>query len=692
MATIPDYSGRQVRSQGLPGNGFSMRGPDASGLTRGLAQVEESILRESERAREEAETTQTKEAAMARDQFEQDLLFNQETGLYTRKGKNAQDITNQGLSALDKKYEEISAGIKNERVRKRFADYHAGRRLRLTEDLNRYEFQQNEAYKDQVDNGLLETTMQGAALHYGNPTKVAEAQAQVQALLRARAQRKGIADEQLQADILQTNSGMLTGVIQRLASDDPYKAREYFQSQQGGMTADDQVRVSGMIDREIRSREVEARQMQAISRAELSSRISDATSAYLSGFDYDSPPSQAEFIAAYGSEEGGERFQQFQKTQGLGNAIREMATADPEERANLIEKFNPVRDGVATDGFQADAKLYGTLINAASRLGRELQEDPAAYVVSRAPLVQRAAQALDSGDPAAAAAYADASMAEQRRLGVPEPKLLTEQQAAAIAAGFSRTEDGGSNAANLVQQLQDQWGQHWPTVFRQLQGKLPGAALVIGTGVDQQTAATLARIAPIKTEDLKAGLPGSDTKAARDVLGESMAEFRATLTGQVGGERTFSTLYGEMERLTYAYMGQGKSAEEAAEQAYKSVIDDRYTLKGTWRAPKQLDADLIESGAERAVRSLDADDIEFAKVPGVSEDFARIRVKKNLENEGYWVTLPDESGLALHWDGAAVLDKNGRPITRGWDDLAGEAVVPKGKNAFELRRNATEGQ
>lgn len=684
MAKVPDYDGRNVRSIGLPAQGFSMRAPDASGLAQGIAQVEDFTLRKVEQAREEAETTQTKEAAMAYDQFEQELKFHPETGLYNRRGKNAQDITNLGYAALDRKFKEIASGITNERVRKRFTDYRGSRRERFGAEFNRYEFEQNEVYKDQVDGGLLEMTMQGGALYYNDPKKVAEYQAQALGLVRARGQRKGVPEEALQVDLLKTSSTMLSNVIQRLAVDDPYKARTYFQSQQAGMTADDQAQIGNVIERQVRAREVEARQMQAIRRTELSSRVADASAAYLAGYDFDKPPTEAEFIASYGAEEGRARYREFQKVPEVGSAIRELASASPAERMEILQRFSPAQGGVASDGFQSDAKTFNALVSAASRFDKELQSDPAAYVATRSGPVMGATKGLATGDPDATAAYAVATIAEQQRLGVADPKLLTEWQAAAIASRFTRTEDGGGNAADLIQGLQAQWGKHWPAVFKQLQGKLPPAALVIGTGVDPQTAATLARIAPVTTAELKKGLDAAATSDARLFLGDRMAEFRGTLSGQVGGERTFATLYSEMERLTYAYMGQGKSAADAAEQAYKAVVDDRYTIKETYRVPSTIDADMIERGAQVARSSIDPATLLTAREPWMSDELVAARMAE-IPRQSYWVTLPDESGLAMYLGGAAVLDKEGQPITRSWEDLTAEAAKPAAPNAFELR-------
>ncbi|WP_312388586.1 hypothetical protein [Stutzerimonas nitrititolerans] len=674
MARIPTLDGPQVQQRGLGAPTVGGQGPDNSGLQRGLAQIGQAAQQLAMREQEKADTAALMAADQQLEQWQQKTFFDPEAGVYTKKGSAALDITNQTIGQFDQQQAKIGESLKNERQRARYNELVMRRRQSLSGDLNRYEYRERENYYDDVERGQVETAMQGAALNYNDPEKIGYYNAKMNAVLQSQAQRKGLPPEMQQAMLLKANSGMASAVISRMVDDDPYKAKSYFQSAQDQMTAEDQVQISRLIDREIKAREIEARQMQAIARAELSTRVSDAQSAYLSGFDFENPPSASDFVASYGAEEGAERYAQFVKTQDIGTAIRQVAMASPEERAQLVEQFRPAKDGVAEDGFAVDAKLYGTLLNSASRLGEELQSDPATYVVSRSPLLMKAAEEASSGDPAAVEAYATAMIAEQQRLGAPEPKLLTSRQAAGIAAAFQNTEDGGSNAAQVIEQLQQQWGKNWPTVYKQLQDKLPGAALVIGSGVDEQTAATLARIAPLKTAELKVGLEPTDTKDAKDALNEGMAEFRNTLAGQVGGERTFSTLYNEAERLAYAYMGQGKGPRDAVELAKKALIDDKYTLQGTYRVPKAYDADLIEAGTERAIESLDPMTLNFRTPAGVPEDFAAGRVKAAIEKDGYWVTLPDESGVALYYGGEAVLDKAGNPVSRTFDDLAAEAI------------------
>lgn len=678
MPRIPTYDGPQIRQAGLGAPQVGGRGPDNSDLVQGVNQIGRAATQYFAQEKQKADQAAVLDADNQLNQWQLNTMFNNQDGVYTKKGKNALDVTNQTVDSFDKYAQELSAKLKDGDQRTRFNEIAARRKQSLMGDLNRYEYQQRETYYDDVDKSQVETAMQGAALYYDKPDKIAEYNLQMRAVLASQAERKGLPPEALQANLLRFNSQMASNVIQRMASDDPYRAKQYFETAQKDMTAEDQVQIDRLITREIKSRELEARQAQMVSRAELSSKIGDATAAYLQGFDFAEPPSQGEFIASYGAEEGNQRYAQFLKVQNLGSSIRELATAGPEERSAIIDQYNPAKGGVASEGFKGDAQLYVVLLNSVSRLDKELQSDPASYAAKYSPNVQQAAAMLSSGDPRATEAYAAATIAEQVRLGAAKPQLLTDAQAASIASGFTQVQDGGSNAANMIEQLQQQWGKNWPEVYRQLQPKLPGAAVVIGSGVDEQTAALLARIAPLKNEELKKGLDSTAADETRKSLNEAMSSFRLTLAGQVGGERTFATMYNEAERLSYAYMAQGVSATDAAQKAVKSMVDDKYTLKGTWRAPKELDADLIETGSDVELDSLDIGNVQFAMPAGVSEEFARDRVQSALKRDGYWVTLPDESGLALYYSGSAVIDKSGKPIARTWDQLSSKAAERPG--------------
>ncbi len=688
MARVPEYQGRQVGMRPVGAQGFSMRAPDASGLTRGMQQAEAGAMRYIEQERERADTAAVLEADRQLTDWQNSAMFDPEGGVYTRKGSNALNVTNQTIEQFDVQQERIAQNLKTDQQRARYQQIVASRRQSLSGDLNRYEFGERQRYYDEVDEGQIETSMQSAALYYNDPEKITYYQNKMAAVLQSNAQRKGLPEEAAQAQLLKYNSAMSSAVINRMAADDPYKAREYFEQAQGAMTAEDQVQIDRLIDREIKSRELHARQMQAIAKVELSSRVQDAEAAYMQGLDFANVPSRNEFFGAYGAEEGAERYDRFLKVQSLGSSLRELATASPNERAEIIDRFNPAEAGVAGEGFREDAQMYGVAIKAVTALGKELQDDPAGYAARYSPVLRGAIEGLSSGEPEAAQAYAAATLAEQERLGAVKPQLLSKSQADAIAREFEMTQDGGSNSAALISQLSQQWGKYWPSVFEQLQPKLPGAALVIGSGVDEQTGSMLARIAPLKDEELKRGLESTDIADARANLNEALAPFRQTLAQQSGGERTYATMHREAERLTLAYMGQGDSFKDATAKVTRALVEDKYTINGTWRAPKIYDADQIDRGAELTVQSIDPEVLAFAVPEGVSAEFASQQVKKAIERDSYWVTLPDESGLALYYGGAAVLTKEGQPITRGWEDLIGtSASEPSAWERFNEGRN-----
>lgn len=677
MPRVPTYETPQVQQQTTRPVQLQGVAPDTTSIAQGLQTLGRGTQMLMDKEREKADTALLMDADNQLTKWQQQAMYS-DGGVYTRKGQNALDVTNQTLDQFDKAQAEIAKTLTNDQQKARYAQIVNNRRNSLSNDLNRYEYGERQNYYGQVEKAQLETSMQGAALEYQDPAKVNEYRQKVDAVLASRADRLGLSPEAAQAERLETNSGMSTAVIQRMLIDSPQKAKSYYESYKDTMTAEDQIRASNGIDQgfrrleaEARQRQVEARQMQAISRMELSSRVQDASAAYSQGLDFENPPSKVDFAAAYGPEKGAKEYERFSKVQALAPAIREFATADPQERQQILAKFQPAQDGTAGEGFKEDSQLYQHLTNVGVGLMKQQQSDPAAYAAKYSPTVQRAfAIAQQDGTPEAYQAYARTTLAEQQRLGVAQPKLLPDAAADQLAANFNNQVNGGENAATMIEQQQELWGKDFPTVLQQMGNKLPAEAQVIATGLPKDVAERMASVAAIKDSELNAGLQKGQKDTIAQSVSAAMAPFAQSLQGQSGGINTYNTMYQAAARTATSYVLQGMDPEKAAIKVVNGMLNDKYDFFGTYRVPKTQDTEAVSRGAAQAMRQIKPDELmPLPGFAGVTEEQNLKQLHDALQSSGQWVPNEDETGLSLTLNGYRVRGKDGKPITRSWADL-----------------------
>lgn len=244
MARIPDQVGRQVRVAPIGDAGFSMRAPDASGLVQGISQIEDLAIREKEKA----DTALLMDAERQLSDWKMSTLFDPAQGVYTRKGKNALDVTNATLPQFDSKVGEIEKTLTSDAQRNRWKAIVNSQRQSLGNELNRYEFGERQRYYDDVDEGQLASAVEGARNYYNDPQQVAYYQNKANAVLGAQAQRKGLPAELADQQRLKANSAIHSAVAERLVQEDPLKAMAYYTGNRGAMTVDDQLRLSKVLE------------------------------------------------------------------------------------------------------------------------------------------------------------------------------------------------------------------------------------------------------------------------------------------------------------------------------------------------------------------------------------------------------------------------------------------------------------
>ena len=220
-----------------------------AGLAKPLTQAATQIWQKTQ---DDADTAALMEAESSLSKWQTDALFNPENGVYTRKGKNAIDITNQTLPQFQQQVDTISNGLTNDRQRQRFNQIAKSQAERFNGQLNRYEFGERQVFYKEAEDATLNAATESAVAYYDDPQQVAFYQNKGTRVIAMQGERNGEAPELTQEKVLKYNSGINTAVIQRLMQNDPIAAQRYYAKSYDGMTVDDQARVTKLLGTSVR--------------------------------------------------------------------------------------------------------------------------------------------------------------------------------------------------------------------------------------------------------------------------------------------------------------------------------------------------------------------------------------------------------------------------------------------------------
>ncbi|HEI8848708.1 hypothetical protein JQ723_006600 [Klebsiella pneumoniae] len=115
-------------------------------------------------------------------------------------------------------------------------------------------------------------------------------------------------------------------------------------------------------------------------KAQLVDQVQDATAAYLKGIQFDNPPSQGDFINAFGYREGTQRFNDFENLRVAGQYIgsfRTMPTASIQQYVSDLK--NQVGNG---EGLAGRAAAFDHVQAAADKVIKQRKADPIQFSLS----------------------------------------------------------------------------------------------------------------------------------------------------------------------------------------------------------------------------------------------------------------------------------------------------------------------
>ncbi|WP_136474552.1 hypothetical protein [Pseudomonas sp. DG56-2] len=652
---------------------------DASGLARGLSNLANDFEQIHQREVEEANQTFAISTDSGATEWKNNRLYNPESGAMSQKGENAIGLTERVMADWGDYSKSVIENAKTPAQKMIASRIMSNQGSQIQGQLSPYELQEIKVYKDGVSAGGVITAQNDAALNYGVPGAIDQAQMKIEGILDLQGQRNGWSPELLGANKQKALSGMMTDVVQNALTKSTQAGQALFDRYKPIMDADSQARVGGWIDTsrrrdeaEARARLIEQRQLQAIARGELQSRVQDANAAALNGFVPGDVPTFSDFRRSFDNEDQARSaYSSFQKVQAIAPVAQELHSAPVDQWPQILQQFDKTHDGVAGPGFKEDLEIQQHVSRLADTIAKQRQSDPAAYAVQYSQPVRDAfVKAQQTGDPKDYQAYAEAAVAEQRRLGVQSPQLLPAATASQIAAKFNDQVAGGDSAATMIEQQEEQWGKSFPLIVKQLGNMLPPEAQVIATKLPKDTAERMASVAQLSEEDLKKGLDKGVADSVATAVHSKMENLANSLQGQSEGVRTYNTMYQAAYKTALSYARQGETADKAAERVVKGMVDDKYEFFEAYRVPRALNTAAIKRGAESAIDRMTGDDLSvLVGIPGVSEEENLRQWLDKVKSSGQWVTNGDETGLMLMQGGYQVRGKDGLPIVRTWNEL-----------------------
>lgn len=396
-------------------------------------------------------------------------------------------------------------------------------------------------------------------------------------------------------------------------------------------------------------------------------------------------PSADKFLSAYGPEEGGRRYQEFQASIETSQQAHGMQTMTGAEIQKMVEGEKPTSSG---DDAALQTAKYSTLAKAAATTIAARESDPVTYVRNSYPSVDQAWEnATQTGNYQAAIT---ATTAAQQQLGIRNRSVLPKDVADMAAARFKDANlpegDRLSAVSGLVFATRDPAQRS--AIFEQLvSAGVPDAmqgAIEAQARGDEGAARRLSQAAIIDPSKL----PGATPEKTSAIDGEIQAKLMDK--GQIGNvyyglsdgtADNFTRAQRDAKLITNSVllrMGNGEDMETAINNVSKDLYGDLKIVTGNPAVnaqiliPSDQDETPVLNGLAKRMPDVEkhvADTI--AKVPvnleeGMGNEAVMKAVRenyaKNVAAQGYFKSAVGGYVFIDPFRGAALSDDKGKPI------------------------------
>lgn len=334
------------------------------------------------------------------------------------------------------------------------------------------------------------------------------------------------------------------------------------------------------------------------------------------------------------------------------NTLEDLKLISPKEAIKKIESLKP-ESGV--DGFSRKWKTYEAISGAYSEIVTQLASDPAAYVRSQDPAIDRP----------------DEILAAQETMGVPSwgRRVLTVGESQNIVNTL--TSSGPELMPQAIENLSKQYGRHFDQVYKELVAEgLPAEQQILTSVLDQPTVyRNVVASTSAKAELAKTMTDKSQIKLIDQSVRDGLADYKETVmrtnwSGATIGK--FNQVQEVIYNLSLYYVSKGQNPNDASKRAVNEIITSKYSdIGGTFkyaRIPAGVNVDVVRELGEDILDNLESYPIDIPDGFKLSDYIKQIRddsIVWNTKPDSYWVTKPDDSGLIRMYNDVPILLEDG---------------------------------
>lgn len=413
-----------------------------------------------------------------------------------------------------------------------------------------------------------------------------------------------------------------------------------------------------------------------VSKVLLDAEIRDFEAQCDDGILPQNPPDARLIVAAHG-QQALPILNRMQAKQELAIGLSMMRQASGPDQGQILEQFRPQPGSPNYDERQ---KTYQRLEQERTAIKTAWEKDPAAWLIKYDPETKAAYQKLFTQGgftPENAAGYVASLKSAGNVRGLPDDVPLIDKD---TAQRFADRITSAENPGEVAQYLYKSFGAYGNKVMQAVMPNCPTTIMLVCNTMRPHAAKLLLDAKRDKDFEKKIGeilnLHGADATDFRQRVVDELSDFTDTLLG--GGNLEFASgIIEDTRLLALQYMSQGVKQSVAIERAHDEIVGRSYSVCENrnshlkYRMPNAIGIDpgKIESAARTLLMLIDGADLVVPDFTAFSKKIHASTIKDMVQDQGYWLTNSDETGLVLYIGGSPVLGKDRKPFQKTWQEV-----------------------